>query len=167
VTPVVVRDASEADAAVIEGVARRSWAATYGPIFDPSFIAEFLARNYAPARLAAAIDAATARDDAHFLVAERDAVVVAFAQYGLGSRGPELFRIYADPAHYGTGVGAALLGELHRRLDGHVDSYLVDVHVKNELGRAFYARLAFVPEGEVADDGHLTLRKWLGRETGA
>jgi GNAT superfamily N-acetyltransferase len=161
VTPVVVRDASAADAAAIEGVARRSWASTYGPIFDPAYIDEFLARNYAPARLAAAIEAAAARDDAHFLVAERDAVVVAFAQYGVGTRGPELFRIYADPAQYGTGVGAALLAELHRRIVGHVNSYLVDVHVENELGRAFYERRGFVPEGRVAEDGHIALRKTL------
>ena len=161
-TPVAVRDASAADAAAIERVARSSWTETYRTVFDPSFVEEFLATNYAPAQLAAAAEATARRDDAHFLVVERDGEAVAFAQYGIGPRGPELFRIYADPSHYGTGVGTALLHELHARLEGHVESYLVDVHWRNERGRAFYERHGFVPaESGAADDGHLTLRKTL------
>lgn len=161
-TPVVVRDASAADARAIELVARSSWTATYRAIFDPSFIEEFLAANYAPAALAAAAETVSPRDDAHFLVAERDCVLVGFAQYGTGPRGPELFRIYADPTHYGTGVGSALLRELHRRLEGRVESYLVDVHADNARGRHFYERHGFVPtESGATDDGHVTLRKAL------
>jgi ribosomal-protein-alanine N-acetyltransferase len=147
VTPVSVRDALAADAEAIASVARASWAETYRDIFEPAFIAEFLDANYAPAALTEQASRAAGLPDGHFLVAERDGSVVAFAQFGVGPRGPELFRIYADPAHYGTGAGSALLAELHRRLEGRVDAYVVEVHSRNERGRAFYDRNGFVIVG--------------------
>ena len=73
---------------------------------------------------------------------------MAFAQFGVGTRGPELFRIYADPAHYGTGAGSAPARGAPRRLDGHVDAYVLEVHSKNERGRAFYDRNGFVIVGD-------------------
>jgi [ribosomal protein S5]-alanine N-acetyltransferase len=147
VTPVSVRDALASDAHAIAGVARASWAETYQGIFEPAFIGEFLDANYQPAALAEQASRAAGLPDGHFLVAERDEAVVAFAQFGVGPRGPELFRIYADPAHFGSGAGSALLDELHRRLAGRVDSYVVEVHPENERGRAFYDRNGFVIVG--------------------
>jgi ribosomal-protein-alanine N-acetyltransferase len=162
VTPVTVRDARADDAAAIERVARAGWAETYRGIFEPEYIERFLAGAYAPDALAASAERDATRDDAHFLVAERDGAIVAFAHFGTGERGPELTRIYADPAHYGTGAGAALLDELHRRLAGRVDSYVLDVHPDNERGRAFYDRNGFVIAGVGATpDCHLMLRRTL------
>jgi [ribosomal protein S5]-alanine N-acetyltransferase len=162
VTPVTVRDASPDDAQRIAEVARASWTDTYRDIFEPAFVENFLARNYAPADLADGARRAAARDDAHFLVAERDGRLVAFAQFGRGPRGPELFRIYADPPAYGTGAGSALLGELHLRLDGRVDRYHLDVHSRNERGRRFYDRQGFVIVGGGATpDCDLTLGRTL------
>ena len=161
-TAVGVRDARAADAERIAEVARASWSDTYRDIFEPDAIESFLARNYAPADLARAAVDAEDRDDAHFLVAERDGRVVAFAQYGPGARGPELFRIYADPAAYGTGAGSALLAELHRRLDGRVERYVLDVHSRNRRGRDFYERNGFVIVGGGATpDCDLTLARTL------
>jgi [ribosomal protein S5]-alanine N-acetyltransferase len=148
VNPVTVRDAAPADAEAIARVARASWSETYRDIFEPAFIAEFLDANYQPAALSGQAERAAASADGHFLVAECDDEVVAYAQFGVGPRGPELFRIYADPAHYGTGAGSALLEELHRRVTGRVDAYLVEVHSKNERGRAFYDRNGFVTVGD-------------------
>jgi len=166
VTPVTVRDACANDAGRIADIARASWSETYRDIFEPSFIEDFLARNYVPDDLARGAERAGERHDAHFLVAERDGMVVAFAQYGPGHRGPELFRIYADPAHYGTGAGRALLAELHRRLRGRVDGYLVSVHSRNERGRAFYDREGFVVVGGGSTpDCDLTLRRRLVAES--
>ena len=109
-----------------------------------------------------AAEAATTRDEADFLVAERDGAIVGYLHFGEGSRGPELFRVYADPAHYGTGVGSALLAELHRRIEGRVDAYVLDVHSRNERGRAFYDRNGFVTVGGGAtEDCDLTLRRTL------
>lgn len=157
-----VRDARPDDAGRIAVVARRSWTDTYRDIFEPAFIDDFLARNYAPERLAAGAERATRSEDEQFLVAERHGEVVAYAQYGIGPRGPELFRIYADPAHYGTGAGHALIEELERRLEGRVDAYVLDVHSRNARGRAFYDRHGFVIIGGGATpDCDLTLRRTL------
>jgi RimJ/RimL family protein N-acetyltransferase len=159
---VIVRDATAADAGAIERVARASWTDTYRDIFDAAYIEDFLSRAYATDALASAAERAADREDAHFIVAERDGALVAFAQFGPGPRGPELFRIYAHPAAYGSGVGAALLAELHRRLDGRVESYVLDVHPDNERGRAFYDRNGFVIGGVGATpDCHLMLRRTL------
>ena len=161
-TPVTVRDARPEDAGAIERVARASWADTYRDIFEPDHIERFLAENYAVDSLAAAAERAAPRDDAEFLVAERDGRVIAFAQFGEGPRGPELFRIYADPAQYGTGAGSALLGELHRRIRDRVGSYVLDVHPDNARGRAFYDRNGFVIAGLGSTaDCHLMLRRTL------
>jgi ribosomal protein S18 acetylase RimI-like enzyme len=162
VSAVRVRDASPADADAVARVARASWTETYRDIFDAQIIKNFLATNYAPAALATAALTAAARDDDCFLVAERGGAVVGFAHFGRGPRGPELYRIYADPAHYRTGVGSALLENLHGRIAGRIESYVLDVHSKNARARAFYVRQGFVPVGEgVTQDGHMTLRKTL------
>ena len=160
-TPVSVRDAVPADAEAIARVARASWAETYRDIFEPAFIDDFLERNYDPARLADAASEAERRDQV-FLVAERDGALVGYLHFGEGQRGPELWRVYADPAHYGTGVGSALLEELHRRTAGRIDAYVLDVHSRNERGRAFYDRNGFVIVGGGATpDCDLTLRRTL------
>jgi len=160
--PATVRDARPDDAAAIERVARASWADTYREIFEPAYIETFLAEHYATESLAANAERAAAREDAEFLVAERDGMLIAFAQYGEGPRGPELYRIYADPAQYGTGAGSALLAELHRRIGGRVESYVLDVHPDNGRGRAFYDRHGFVIAGVGATpDCHLMLRRTL------
>jgi [ribosomal protein S5]-alanine N-acetyltransferase len=159
---ITVRDARPDDAGRIAEVARLSWTDTYRDVFETAFIDEFLARNYAIAQLASQAERAAIDDEGHFLVAERDGTVVAFAQYGVGPRGPTLFRIYADPAHYGAGAGHALLTELERRLAGRVDAYVLDVHSRNERGRAFYDRHGFViVGGGGTPDCDLTLRRTL------
>ena len=161
-TPVVVRDATAEDAEAIARVARASWRDTYRDIFEPDFIDRFLAENYDPEGLRVAAERAAALEDRHFLVAERDGALIAFAQCGVGPRGPELFRIYADPAHYGTGAGSALLEELHSRIAGRVEAYVLDVHSRNARGRAFYERNGFeVVGGGSTPDCDLTLRRTL------
>ncbi len=161
-SPVTVRQAVPADAEAIARVAQASWRDTYRDIFEPAFIEDFLARNYAADGLARAAELAAARPGSEFLVAERDGVIVGYLQFGEGARGPELSRVYADPAHYGTGVGSALLAELHGRVDGRVASYLLDVHSRNERGRAFYDRNGFVIVGGGATpECDLTLQRIL------
>jgi [ribosomal protein S5]-alanine N-acetyltransferase len=166
VTPVSIRDATPDDSEAIARIARASWSETYRDIFDPTFIAEFLDANYQPASLAEQAERAAGLEDHQFLVAERDGEVVAFAQFGVGSRGPQLFRIYADPAHFGTGAGSALLDELHLRLAGWVETYLVEVHSENARGRKFYDKQGFVivGEGTLAPGGDLVLRRTLTPE---
>jgi ribosomal protein S18 acetylase RimI-like enzyme len=162
VTRFAIRDAAAADAERIAAIAQASWTETYRDIFDAAFIKDFLAANYEVAQLAVAAEHASGADDHHVLVAERGGEIVAFAEYGVGPRGPQLFRIYADPEHYGTGAGHALLQELHRRLAGRVDGYVLDVHSRNERGMAFYRRQGFVVTGGGATpDCDVTLRRDL------
>jgi len=162
-SPVSVRDATPGDAVAIGRVAQASWRDTYRDIFEPEFIDGFLARNYSEAALASAAEVAAIQETAAFLVAERDGAIVGYLHFGEGPRGPELYRIYADPAHYGTGVGSALLAELHRRIEGRVEAYVLDVHSRNERGRAFYDRNGFVTVGGGAtEDCDLTLRRTVG-----
>ena len=161
-TPVAVRDARPDDAAQIAVIAGDSWRETYRDIFEPAFIEDFVRRNYAEDDLARQAARAAVADDRHFLVAERDGSVIGFAQYGVGSSGPELFRIYADPRHYGTRAGAALLHELHARLRGRIESYRLDVHSRNARALEFYRRQGFVVVGGGATpDCDLTLERKL------
>ena len=161
-TPVTVRDARPDDAGAVARIARASWTETYRDIFDAAFIADFLAKAYREEDLARSAERSAADPDAHFLVAERDGTLVACAQFGVGPRGPELFRIYADPAHFGTGAGTALLEELHRRIAGRVDAYVLDVHSRNTRGRAFYDRQGFtVVGGGATPECDLTLQRQL------
>ena len=163
--PTVVRDAIVGDEAAIERVARASWHATYRDILDEDSISGFLERNYSADSLRTALERAGAAPIGVFLVAERGDEVVGYLQFGEGGRGPELFRIYADPAHYGSGVGSALLAELHRRLAGKIDSYVLDVHSRNARGRAFYERNGFELIGSgTTPDCDLTMRKTLGSD---
>lgn len=158
----MVRAAEPSDAEAIERVARASWRDTYRDIFEPAFIDDFLARNYSRESLVRAAETAATRPGSEFLVAERDGQIVGYLEFGEGRRGPELTRIYADPAHYGSGVGSALLAELHRRIEGRVESYVLDVHSRNERGRAFYDRSGFVIVGSASTpDCDLTLRRTL------
>lgn len=160
---ITVRDATPDDAERIATIARASWIDTYRDIFDDGFIEDSLGTNYRVEDLAAGAARASEADDHHFLVAERDGEVVAFAQFAVGPRGPQLFRIYADPVHYGIGAGHALIEELHQRIDGRFDAYVLDVHPHNERGLAFYRRHGFVEAGEGAGpDCHLMLRRELG-----
>jgi ribosomal-protein-alanine N-acetyltransferase len=161
-TSIEVREARPEDAARIAAVARASWSDTYRDIFSEEHIDRFVAEHYAPAMLATQAANAAASEDGHFLVAERGGAIVGYAQFGVGARGPELSRIYADPSHYGTGVGVALLAELHRRLEGRVDAYVLDVHSRNARGRDFYDRNGFVIVGGGATpDCDLTLQRTL------
>ncbi|MGH2429262.1 MAG: GNAT family N-acetyltransferase [Candidatus Limnocylindria bacterium] len=159
---VQVRDATPSDSAAIRRVAQASWRETYRDIFASDFIEGFLDEHYGVEPLERAARVAVERETSAFLVAERRGRVVAYLQFGDGPRGPELFRIYAHPDAFGTGAGTALLDELHRRIDGRVGAYVLDVHSRNVRGRAFYDRHGFVIIGGGAtEDCDLTLRRTL------
>ena len=143
-----IRDATRADAAAIRRVAERIWPVAYTRLFTEAEMRGFLRWAYHRATLWTEI-AAAAAGRGEFLVAERDAVVVGYLHYvRRGRRGPELRRLYADPDHLGTGVGTALLGELHRRL-GPGAAYVVRVHPGNRRALDFYRRWGFEQAGRV------------------
>lgn len=142
--PRVIREAVKEDARAIASVARESWFATYRGIFDDAFIESFLARAYA----IESIETCIARDV--FIVSGEDA----FAHAGATPEGYRLYRIYARPARFGSGIGRRLIAELESRLRAlGVGEYCCDVHEENARALAFYERCGFVrdPSGDKED----------------
>ncbi|MBD0841659.1 MULTISPECIES: GNAT family N-acetyltransferase [unclassified Streptomyces] len=88
------------------------------------------------------------------LIAERSGTAVGWACHGPYRDGDtrtedaELYAIYVDPAHYGDGVGRALLAESVRRCTaaGH-PRMLLWVLRDNTGARRFYERSGFRPDG--------------------
>ncbi|MFI8347190.1 GNAT family N-acetyltransferase [Streptomyces sp. NPDC085596] len=111
------------------------------------------------------VEADAERRRAHFartddptthLVAERAGRVVGWASVGPYRDGEthteeaELYALYADPAHIGTGVGRALLTEALARSAAQ-PRMLLWVLRDNTRARRFYERAGFRPDGE--EDG--------------
>lgn len=95
------------------------------------------------------------------LVAERDGVIVGFVNHGV-SRDPdatpatgEIRALYVERAVQGTGVGAALMNRALAGLAaaGHREATLW-VLATNALGRAFYDRGGWAPDGATQEDEH-------------
>ncbi|MFG2884248.1 GNAT family N-acetyltransferase [Streptomyces sp. NPDC048297] len=86
------------------------------------------------------------------LVAERDGRIVGWAALGpyrdeeVRTADAELYALYVDPGHLGTGIGRALLAESVERCAGYPRMFL---WVLRENGRArrFYERAGFRPDG--------------------
>lgn len=142
-----MRDATPDDVPAIRGVARSSWLATYGDVYARAFIDDFLERAYSRDSLERSIARAASGVDAHFLVAERAGEVVGYLHFGEGESGPELYRLYARPDQFGTGIGQALLDELESRIRQRVSRYILYVHERNPRGRRFYERRGFTEVG--------------------
>lgn len=111
------------------------------------------------------VEADAERRRAHFtrtddlttqLVAERAGQVVGWASVGPHRDGEvhteeaELYALYGDPAHLGTGVGRALLTEAVARSAAR-PRMLLWVLRDNTRARRFYERAGFGPDG--AEDG--------------
>ncbi|MFJ9819220.1 GNAT family N-acetyltransferase [Streptomyces sp. NPDC101151] len=86
------------------------------------------------------------------LVAERDGEVVGWAAHGPYRDGEvrtgdaELYAIYLDPAHAGSGVGRALLAESVEQCSPYPRLFLW-VLKENTRARRFYERAGFRPDG--------------------
>lgn len=152
--------ATESDIAGIQAAARESWRATYGDIFAPDFIEDFVSRNYAPAALHIAI----ARSADIFLIAKDGDRIVGFCHLGDRGGGPELYRLYLVPAYWRRGAGTRLLAELERRLRVRgIPAYRCYVHERNEPAQAFYARLGFTRDPSCDDGDDQCLRRSLAQ----
>lgn len=160
--PYRMRPARLDDVAALQATAATCWYATYGEIYTPVFIANFLARAYTPAGLRHAIqDAASC-----FLVVAREDELVGFGQVGPAFHagdGPQLapndlYRLYLLPEYQRQGLGSCLLGGLEAWLrEQGADCYGCYVHARNEIGKTFYARKGFIrqPIRDSADEWYL------------
>ncbi len=156
---VVVRDAEPADAAAIAAIGMVAVPETYKDLCEEAVVRSIVEQSYALDALRECITRCARASDAHFLVAERAGRIVGFLHYDCEGAEPELHRIYLDPAEKRKGIGSALLGEFHARLDACA-SYILMVIADNHPAVAFYRRHGLVEEAHV--DGPTYMHEQMG-----
>jgi GNAT superfamily N-acetyltransferase len=136
----MIRNGTPADAEAVAGVHVRTWQAAYADVFPAERLSELSVERRAGQWR-----------DRPPLVAERDGVVVGFVSVGASRDDDgcgELFAIYVDPDHWGTGVGRELVeaGEERLRELGHTEAILW-VLDDNPRARRFYERAGWYHDG--------------------
>src|ERR1700690_869223 len=144
----VVRDARPADAAAIAAIGIAALPQTYQDICNEAVIRSIVEQSYAVAALTACISRCARSHDAHFLVAVSADTVVGFLHYDCDGPAPELHRLYLSPGEKRKGIGSALVGELHARLEPGA-GYVLMAIVANSPAVAFYHRHGLVEEARV------------------
>jgi len=136
----LIRPGTPADAEAVACIHVRTWQAAYAHVFPAERLAELSIerpadqwREWPP------------------LVAVADGVVVGFVSVGASrddDAAGELFAIYVDPEHWGTGVGPELIaaGEERLRELGHANAILW-VLDDNPRARRFYERAGWQHDG--------------------
>jgi GNAT superfamily N-acetyltransferase len=140
----VVRDATPSDAEAISRIGRMSMPVQFEGLVDAVVVDAVAKQTYEPAILAECIARCTRADDAVFLVGEIDSAVVGYLHYDSFGQEPELHRIYIDQPFRSQGVGAALVGTLHTRLQP--DTYILLVVSGNDGAVRFYERIGLTQE---------------------
>jgi GNAT superfamily N-acetyltransferase len=149
---ITIERAVPEDADEIRDVAYQSWCAAYRDIFTLDFINEFFAQNWAQERLIGAIQTHI------FLVARDEERIVALAHAGTRDARTTLYRLYALPEYWRSGVGTRLLDALEADLrEVGVDTYHCFVLRENEIGKRFYFKRGFVhtPEHDHDDEWYM------------
>ena len=145
----MIRRAVPDDAAAINRVRVDSWQAAYGPLL-PSHDWDEMRANARDTRLRTSIT----EGSLGVLVAEVDGVVRAYSFFG-GCRDDDLpdagevFALYADPAHWSTGLGRALMPATLDVLA--VRPVVLWVLEANVRARRFYERAGFAWDGSRKD----------------
>lgn len=144
----VVRPADASDADAIARVHVASWRAAYAGVL-PEPVLRGLSVDERAAAWQERIAAGTA-----VRVAVLAARVVAFASWGPDRGGDasagELYALYADPAAWGTGAGRAVHDAAVAELLADHERALLWVLADNALGRGFYERRGWRPDGRRA-----------------
>lgn len=151
-----IRTGGPADADEIVQVRSASWRAAYRGILSDDALAQL--PDVASEQFVRGL--ARKGEYAATIVAEKGPNVIGFASVGWDTRegsadeaGPgrpgEVWAIYVHPDHWGRGAGFALMRECHRWL---AERGMLPVRVwelvGNDIGRRFYERYGFVPDGE-------------------
>ena len=134
-----VRVATPDDVPGIQSVARESWHATYDDILGADAVEQVVDGWYAAEELAQSIE----REDGQFLVAERDGMIVGFAQGVLSDEddAAHLPRIYVQSYHWGEGIGTELLDGVETwASERGVRRLRLVVLADNEAGNGFYEK---------------------------
>jgi ribosomal protein S18 acetylase RimI-like enzyme len=148
VSGLVIRRATEGDAALLSELALRIFMDTFGPDNDPADMKIHADRSYRPD-----IQLAELREKGKiYLIAEVDGVPAGFAMLGDpesascdGFDDPiELFRFYVDKAWHGRGIARPLMDaviDLARELGG--ETICLGVWEKNPRAMRFYEKVGF------------------------
>lgn len=140
------------DAASIVRVARDCWHAAYDDILGRDTVESTVDEWYDVEDLARA----TQTTDHVVEVAEGDRIL-AFAHAGPGTEtdGALLYRLYADPNWWGTGIGSRLVDRTLDRLWDRWDRVRAMVIADNTIGVSFYQSYGWIHvetrETEIAD----------------
>lgn len=149
--PVLVREATPADATGIGEVHAAAWRSAYRDVFEASWLERLAAkrRDRWPDLMASAEFAPTT-----VLIAQRGPRIVAFIHFGSDDAGPgdppvaRIHSCYATPAEWGSGVAATLLDDACQRIT-EAGYRLVRLRTLAGANRArrFYAREGFQETG--------------------
>ena len=151
----MVRDARVEDAGAIARVRTRGWQAGYAHVFPADALAgmpadggsDFWASWLANPQPRSAI-----------LVAEAQDSVVGFVSVGPAREEDvgELYAIYVDPGHWGTGLGRGLIQEAEKRLaDADFSEAILWVLDDNPRARRFYEAAGWHADGGSKQDTFL------------
>jgi len=139
-----VRDAAPDDAHAISRIGRASMPRQFAGLVDAEVVDAVATQTYEPAAVAGCIARCDGAEDAVFLVAEVEGAVVGYLHFDCFGDDPELHRIYIDERFRSRGVGAALVAELHARLEP--ETYILLVVRGNDGAVRFYERHGLVQE---------------------
>lgn len=140
----VVRDAKRGDAEAVSSIGRAAMPVQFEGLVDAVVVDAVATQTYEPAAVADCISRCTDDEGAVFLVAEIDGIVAGYLHYDSFGEEPELHRIYIDQRFRSQGVGAALVGALHGRLQ-HA-TYVLLVVKGNDGAVRFYERHGLIQE---------------------
>jgi GNAT superfamily N-acetyltransferase len=142
-----IRPITDADIDAVAGIHVRSWQAGYVGIVPADYLA-----GLDPAVFAERRRSRVRRPGTRTLVATLDRKVIGFATFGPDRDDPrtgELYAIYVDPDHWGSGAGRRLIEAARAGLTeaGFPDMRLW-VFTDNDRARRFYERAGLRPDGE-------------------
>lgn len=159
---IIVREAVVADADAVASIGKVAVPDTYKNLIGDAAVMEAIVeQSYSLSALRGCIGRCARAVDAQFLVATREGRIVGFLHYDCEGPEPELHRIYVEPTVKRSGIGSALLQELHGRL-ALGDSYMLMVVAANRPAIAFYERHGLVEVARV--DGVAYMHEQMGVE---
>ncbi|WP_017664596.1 GNAT family N-acetyltransferase [Porphyrobacter sp. AAP82] len=155
----IYRPATLADAPALARLGAETFIASFGHLYTPKDLADFLAEVHNPEAVAAEIagDECTHRlvEDANVNGGQLVAFCklrypTKFGDYTEATNPIELGQLYALPDYTGHGIGAALMDWAlgHARARGH-DAILLSVYAENFGAQRFYQRYGFAHVADI------------------
>jgi diamine N-acetyltransferase len=151
----IYRPATLADAPALAKLGAETFVASFGHLYTPEDLANFLAEVHNPEAVAGEI---AADDCTHCLVEDNGQFVAfcklryptKFGEYTDAKDPIELGQLYALPSHTGHGIGAQLMdwALAHAREQGN-DAVLLSVYAENFGAQRFYQRYGFAKIADI------------------